>query len=240
MANIGYYGSHNAAIAIEQDGKIISVIEFERFVGYKNTGVAQYKVIKHKSYKDLSQLIKYALQFVKEEYGIEHFENCVYASSDVVIDNKIVRTHLEIPADNHFSYLHHRSHAAGTFYQSPYNEAIIFSFDVEDTTDVHLNYNNQEEGFTVLHITSGTTATPLGGTLWIRVGELGGWESKPWNFDVDFILKPTDVNYTGTKTEASKGLAYGNSTVNEGIYNPLSTIAQAGVNYLIHHQNQVV
>jgi hypothetical protein len=62
-----------------------------------------------------------------------------------------------------------------------------------------LNYNNQEEGFTVLHITSGTTATPLGGTLWIRVGELGGWESKPWNFDVDFILKPTDVNYTGTK-----------------------------------------
>ena len=129
MANIGYYGSHNAAIAVEQDGKIISVIEFERFVGYKNTGVAQYKVIKHKSYKDLSQLIKYALQFVKEEYGIEHFENCVYASSDVVIDNKIVRTHLEIPADNHFSYLHHRSHAAGTFYQSPYNEAIIFSFD---------------------------------------------------------------------------------------------------------------
>jgi hypothetical protein len=73
------------------------------------------------------------------------------------------------------------------------------SFDVEDTTDVHLNYNNQEEGFTVLHITSGTTATPLGGTLWVRVGELGGWESKPWNFDVDFILKPTDVNYTGTK-----------------------------------------
>jgi hypothetical protein len=73
------------------------------------------------------------------------------------------------------------------------------SFDVEDTTDVHLNYNNQEEGFTVLHITSGTTSNPDAGTLWIRVGELGGWESKPWNFDVDFILKPTDVNYTGTK-----------------------------------------
>ena len=37
MANIAYYGSHNAAFAIEQDGKIISVIEVERFLGYKNS-----------------------------------------------------------------------------------------------------------------------------------------------------------------------------------------------------------
>ena len=73
------------------------------------------------------------------------------------------------------------------------------SFDVEDTTDVHLNYDNQEEGFTVLHITSGSTSNPLGGTLWIRVGEIGTWSSKPWNFEVDFILKPTEVNYTGNK-----------------------------------------
>ena len=73
------------------------------------------------------------------------------------------------------------------------------TFDVEDTTDVHLNYNNQEEGFTVLHITSGTTLVPLTGILWIRVGDTGGWTSKSWNFDVDFILKPTEVNYTGNK-----------------------------------------
>jgi carbamoyltransferase len=129
MANIGYYGSHNAAIAVEQNGKIISVIEFERFVGYKNTGVAQYKVVKHKSYKDLSQLIKYALQFIKEEYGIEHFENCIYASSDVIIDNKVSSTHLEIPANNYSPYPHHKAHAAGAFYQSSYNEALVFSFD---------------------------------------------------------------------------------------------------------------
>lgn len=129
MVNIGYYGSHNAAIAVEQDGKIITVIEFERFVGYKNTGVAQYKVVKHKSYKDLSQLIKYTLQFIKEEYGIGHFENCIYASSDVIIDNKIFNTHLEIPANNYLPYLHHKAHAAGTFYQSLHNEALVFSFD---------------------------------------------------------------------------------------------------------------
>ena len=52
MANIAYYGSHNAAFAIEQDGKIISVIEVERFLGYKNSGLAQYKCPKHKNYRD--------------------------------------------------------------------------------------------------------------------------------------------------------------------------------------------
>jgi hypothetical protein len=73
------------------------------------------------------------------------------------------------------------------------------SFDVEDTTDVHLLYDNQEEGFTVLHITSGTTGTPITGMLWIRVGDAGNWQSQSWNDDVDFILKPTQSNYTGNK-----------------------------------------
>jgi hypothetical protein len=73
------------------------------------------------------------------------------------------------------------------------------SFDVEDTTDVHLLYDNQEEGFTVLHITSGTTETPITGILWIRVGNAGNWQSQSWNDDVDFILKPTQSNYTGNK-----------------------------------------
>jgi hypothetical protein len=53
-----------------------------------------------------------------------------------------------------------------------------------------------------------------------------------------FTTKQNLLSRTGTKTEASKGLAYGNSTVNEGIYNPLSTIAQAGVNYLGFHYNK--
>jgi len=53
-----------------------------------------------------------------------------------------------------------------------------------------------------------------------------------------FTTKQNLLSRTGTKTEASKGMAYGNSTVNEGIYNPLSTIAQAGVNYLGFHYNK--
>ena len=73
-------------------------------------------------------------------------------------------------------------------------------FDIETTgTTVYLTYNNQEEGFTVLYITSGTTTNPLVGTLYTRVGDAGNWVSKPWNNDIDFIIKPTENNYTGNE-----------------------------------------
>ena len=70
---------------------------------------------------------------------------------------------------------------------------------VETTGTTHTNYSNQEEGFTVLEIATGTEDTPLTGTLWIRTGETGNWASKSWNNDVDFIIKPTTVNYNNTK-----------------------------------------
>lgn len=129
MANIAYYGSHNAAFAIEQDGKIISVIEVERFLGYKNSGLAQYKCPKHKNYRDFVEIIKDILKFVKDEYGIEHFDNCISMNTDLVVDNVLLRTHETIPATNHISYRHHKAHAAGTFYQSPHKEMLVFSFD---------------------------------------------------------------------------------------------------------------
>jgi hypothetical protein len=44
-----------------------------------------------------------------------------------------------------------------------------------------------------------------------------------------FTAKQNLLSRTATKTEASFGAAYGNGTINEGIYTPLSTLAQAGV-----------
>ena len=129
MANISYYGSHNAAFVIEQDGKILSVIEVERFTGIKNLGIAQYKTPKHRTYKDFKDLVNDILKFVKTEYNIERFDNCLYLNTDVVIDNGLNQTHEAIPADKFIPNLHHRSHAAGCFYQTNHNEAIVFSFD---------------------------------------------------------------------------------------------------------------
>lgn len=69
--------------------------------------------------------------------------------------------------------------------------------DVESTSAVHTNYNNQEEGFTVLEIATGTLDSPLTGTLWTRTGDTGNWASVAWTNDVDFVIKPTTTNYNG-------------------------------------------
>ena len=44
-----------------------------------------------------------------------------------------------------------------------------------------------------------------------------------------FRTKQNLLSRTSVKTEASKGLGYGMGAINQGIYNPLNTIAQAGV-----------
>jgi hypothetical protein len=42
MANLSFYGSHNATYVVEDKGEILLVLEVERFLNYKNSGMAQY------------------------------------------------------------------------------------------------------------------------------------------------------------------------------------------------------
>jgi carbamoyltransferase len=125
MANISFYGSHNSAYVVEKNGEILLVLEVERFLNYKNSGLAQYLVPK---VPDLLFLAEYIPQFIMNKYGIEEFDNCYYLNADVVMD-KVHNLEQFIPSKNYEFGLHHQSHAAGTFYQSPYNEALVFSFD---------------------------------------------------------------------------------------------------------------
>ena len=41
--DLSFYGSHNAAFTIADKGKILEVLEVERFLNSKNMGIAQYK-----------------------------------------------------------------------------------------------------------------------------------------------------------------------------------------------------
>jgi len=50
-----------------------------------------------------------------------------------------------------------------------------------------------------------------------------------------FITKQELLSRTGTKTEASKGVQYLFGALNEGVYNPLNTLAQAGTGFLGAH-----
>lgn len=124
--DISFYGSHNAAYAISKDGKIIEVLEIERLVNEKNCGIAQYKTVKP---IDILYLSKYFSQYIKNRYGIESFDKCYYQNTDVIIDEVTYRLNEDIPALEYIHCLHHEAHAAGSFYQSNFDSALIFSFD---------------------------------------------------------------------------------------------------------------
>ena len=126
MINISFYGSHNAAYVVEKDGEIILVLEVERFLNIKNGGLAQYKYPKPENILFYSEYIP---KFIMKYLGINEFDNCYSLNSEVILDRYY---HLEkhIPAKNYIHNTHHHmAHAAGCFYQSPFNDALIFSFD---------------------------------------------------------------------------------------------------------------
>lgn len=126
MANISFYGSHNAAYVVEENGEILLVLEVERFLNYKNSGIAQYKCPK---VSDLIFLSHYIPQYIMKKLNIEEFDTCYLMNASVIMDEITYHVGKNIPAKEYKYPTHHQSHAAGCFYQSPYNEALVFSFD---------------------------------------------------------------------------------------------------------------
>jgi carbamoyltransferase len=124
MANISFYGSHNATVVVENNNEIICVVEVERFLNKKNAGYSQYLVSETRPY-----LLKEIVNWIDETYGIKEYENCFYLNSDTIEHDRKVLYHELIPAKNYINSLHHLSHAACGFYQSDFNKALIFSFD---------------------------------------------------------------------------------------------------------------
>ena len=86
MKIIAIHGSHNGAIAFNVDEKVC-VIEMERFNGYKNSGIGQYKSIPNADIQ-----IKQICELIKRRYGIDKFDVCVtsYSHSTNVINGKSV------------------------------------------------------------------------------------------------------------------------------------------------------
>lgn len=124
MANIAFYGSHNGAIAVENDGDY-HVIEFERFFNVKNIGLAQYKPLRYRE-----EAVYSILDYIDKELGFKApFENMIHINTECVHDDITYSYKDYIPAKNVFEGWHHHAHASGSFYQSNFQKALIFSFD---------------------------------------------------------------------------------------------------------------
>jgi hypothetical protein len=63
----------------------------------------------------------------------------------------------------------------------------------------YTQYDSEYPGYTVLRVTGGTINDPTSGTLHIRYGTAGTWQTIPWNTGVDFILPQRQDYYNGDK-----------------------------------------
>lgn len=116
LPNIAIYGSHNSSFAVEHDGRIVEVLELERFFNLKNIGYGTWR--KPKSVQYATELV---LNYFREKYGYTEYDTCLYQYCSEYLPY--------IPANKYVETAHHVSHAAGCFYQSEFDEALVISFD---------------------------------------------------------------------------------------------------------------
>ena len=114
---IAAYGSHNAAVAMYYKGTY-RVIEVERWLSKKNAGLINYlpsgypKII-------FDEIMEYLLSLTDRSDVDLYLTN--YA------DTNKMKPGFNYKQYNRFD--HHEAHAATAFYQSPYEDAITFTFD---------------------------------------------------------------------------------------------------------------
>ena len=124
MNIISVYGSHNASVFV-MCGDKYEVIEVERFISKKNIGLVKYVFMRH----HIDAIITSILEYIKLKYGVVEFDICFYNQTNLVEEKTKVDYHKLFPAKEYVFFNHHESHAAGTFYQSPYEKAMVFSMD---------------------------------------------------------------------------------------------------------------
>ena len=118
---VALHRGHNAAVAVYYQNSIISVIELERFINTKNASFDYFLPLQSKEIV-LGQIYEY----LKLQYGFTHYEKFIIGECINLTD-----LYKAIPANEYISDTqhHHSAHSNGSFYQSPYTEAIIVSFD---------------------------------------------------------------------------------------------------------------
>ena len=155
--DISVYGSHNGGVVLWFCDKVVDgcnfvIIEAERFLNAKNMGLAQYLTPIYPTI-----VFEQIMAYIARRYGVITFRNCYYSSSDFVGEDwappgggliyKHFWLHKLVDAENYYHCQHHEAHANGVFYQSPYNEALIFSFDGGgDDGEFNIYHGERESG----------------------------------------------------------------------------------------------
>jgi carbamoyltransferase len=117
MFNLAFYPSHNAAVAISFHNQILEVVEVERLLNLKNASLVWWN-----KYSNTHELVLEIERYFRLKYGVKKY-NVVISNSPTHNLDKL------FPADHYETLPHHQAHAYGALYQSPHDQALIFSFD---------------------------------------------------------------------------------------------------------------
>ena len=112
---ISVYGSHNAAVSMYYKGKYY-VVEVERWTNIKNSGLITYLPVANP-------------QVVFDEIAEWLLSKTEGEEVDVYLTGYAETIKPKFKYKKKITYDHHTSHAADAFYQSPYTEMLVFTFD---------------------------------------------------------------------------------------------------------------
>jgi carbamoyltransferase len=122
LPSIALHTHHNASVAVYHENDIVCVIEFERFVNKKNASGDFFEPIHSKDY-----ILEHIYEYLKEKYGFTKYDKFIMGQGYPVMPEKNKEA---IPANEYIiDESHHPAHAYGSFAQSPYEKALIISFD---------------------------------------------------------------------------------------------------------------
>jgi carbamoyltransferase len=144
--NLGIYGSHNATFVISKDEDILEVVEVERFVNKKYAAIFYYYGVSNPI--DVVESIK---KYFENKYGVKKYQNVMYNSGGGDYP-QFPPIYKMFDAENYEHVLHHIAHAASALYQSPHEEALIFSFDGgSDEGFFNVYIGNKKNGITKIY-----------------------------------------------------------------------------------------
>lgn len=146
LPNIALHSHHNAAVSVEHNGDIVAVIEFERLINSKNASHSFFRPINVKDF-----ILSEVYEYLKVNFGFTHYNKFIISQGYSEVPEEWRK---QIPANEYIvDERHHPAHAASSFYQSPYNEALIISFD-GGSNDGWFNLYHGIKGEELKHITS--------------------------------------------------------------------------------------
>ncbi len=143
------FTGHDASITIAKNSEILEVIEVERFMNMKNADFTDKPAvdIQTKSLRKLSSKFNAAVlnsisNYISKKYT-DVFDLGLYVDrlKSKMMDDSILHftDFFKVKNDNWHFVSHHLAHACGAFFQSDYEESLVFCVDggsIDNTTNI--------------------------------------------------------------------------------------------------------